>query len=133
MKALVVATKLKNTATVLVERRVVHPLYKKSFIRTKKYQVNDTIGVKDGDVVEILKIKPISKKKHWGIVKVLGKNLIEITEGHLKEQAKKTVAEVIPEKKARVVPAISPQAIEVDTGKKQRKTRKRKESLIAES
>ncbi len=95
----VVSTKLKNTATVLVERLAMHPLYKKTFIRTKKYLVGDFVGVKEGDVVEFINCKPISKRKAWKIVKVVGKSLQEITEEKLKKAAEEVIAEVMPEEK----------------------------------
>lgn len=92
----VVSTKLKNTATILVERVAKHPLYKKTFIRSKKYLVDDPIGVKEGDVVDIVKTRPISKMKHWRIVKVVGKSLEEITKEKLKAAAEQIVSEVMP-------------------------------------
>lgn len=95
----VTSTKLKQTATVLVERIAVHSLYKKTFIRTKKYLVDDSIGVKDGDIVEVVKCKPVSKNKHWKIIKVLGKNLAEIVEAEQKMAAEEVIAEVMPEGK----------------------------------
>lgn len=95
----VVSTKNKNTATVLVERQAAHPLYKKTFIRSKKYLVDDQINVKDGDIVQIEKCRPVSKMKHFKIVKVLGKNLVEITEAQLKEKAEEAIAQVMPEEK----------------------------------
>ncbi len=94
----VVSTKLKNTATVLVTRVAMHPLYKKTFIRSKRYLVDDRIGVKDGDIVEIVKCKPVSKNKHWQILKIMGKNLVEIAEAELKKKAEAAIAEVMPEK-----------------------------------
>ena len=67
----VVGTKMTKTATVLVERRKVHPLYQKSVKRTKKYQVHDELGVKVGDEVLFVETRPISKTKKWKIVKVI--------------------------------------------------------------
>lgn len=96
----VVSTKMNNTVTVLVERVARHPLYKKTFIRSKKYLVDDLSGVKMGDVVEIVKIRPISKNKHWKVVKVVGQNLAEVVEAEQKEAAKEIIAEVMPEGKA---------------------------------
>lgn len=95
----VVSTKMEKTATVLVERVAKHPLYKKTFIRTKKYLVDSNIPVKEGDMVEILKIRPISKNKHWQIIKVVGKDLEAITEEKLKMEAEEAIAEVMPEEK----------------------------------
>lgn len=98
----VTSTKLTNTATVLVERVAYHPLYKKTFIRTKKYLVDDLIGVKEGDLVEIVKCKPVSKNKHFRIKKIVGKDLAEIVEAEQKKAAEKIVAEVMPEEKEEV-------------------------------
>lgn len=98
----VVSTKMNNTVAVLVERMAKHPLYKKTFLRSKKYLVDVREGVKEGDVVEIIKVRPVSKNKHWKVVKVVGKNLAEITESALKEAAEKTIAEVMPEEKGEV-------------------------------
>lgn len=98
----VVSAKMKNTVTVLVERTAMHPLYKKTFIRTKKYLVMAQAGVKEGDVVEIVKVKPISKNKHWQVAKVVGKDLEALTADVLKAEAEKLVAEVLPEEKEEV-------------------------------
>ncbi len=99
MKGRVVSTKLQKTVTVLVERTAMDPLYKKHYLRTKRYLVDDQLGVKEGDVVEIINIKPVSKNKHWKIVRVIGKSLAEITEEKLKKSAEKTIAEIMPEEK----------------------------------
>lgn len=99
MTGRVVSVKNKNTATVLVERVAINPLYKKTFIRTKKYLVGDSIGVKLGDMVEIINCRPISGKKNWKITKVLGKSLAEITAEKLKASAEAAISEVMPEEK----------------------------------
>ncbi|KKR61932.1 MAG: 30S ribosomal protein S17, partial [Candidatus Woesebacteria bacterium GW2011_GWA1_40_43] len=61
-----------KTATVAVERMKIHPIYKKRFVRSTKYQVHDEIGVKVGDVVKFADSKPYSKSKKWKIVQVVG-------------------------------------------------------------
>lgn len=99
MKGRVVSIKSNKTATVLVERIARHPLYKKTFIRSKKYLVDDEIGVKLGDIVDILNCKPVSKNKSWKITKVLDKSLAEIAEEALKKGAEEVIAEVMPEEK----------------------------------
>lgn len=99
MTGRVVSIKLNKTATVLVERIAVHPLYKKTFIRSKKYLVDDEIGVKLGDIVDILNCKPVSKNKSWKITKVLDKSLAEIAEEALKKGAEEVIAEVMPAEK----------------------------------
>ena len=63
----VIATKTAKTATVAVERVIIHPLYKKRFRRDTKYQVHDEIGVKSGDMVNFVASKPYSKTKKWKI------------------------------------------------------------------
>jgi small subunit ribosomal protein S17 len=99
MTGRVVSVKTIKTATVLEERVVKHPLYKKTYKQSKKYLVHDEVGVKLGDIVEFVPSKSISKNKHWRIVKVLGKNFAEIAEGKLKQEAEKTIAAVMPEEK----------------------------------
>lgn len=98
MTGLVVAKHMPKTVTVLVGSKKRHPLYKKSFVRTKKYLAHDEQGVVLGDVVEIVKVKPISKRKHWQVIKVLAKDLGKIATEALKVEAEKVIAEVMPEK-----------------------------------
>lgn len=98
MKGLVIAAKLPKTVVVSVERRKIHPLYGKSFTRSKKYLVHDEIGVHEGDVVEIRPSRPISKNKHFIVAKVVGKNLEILIETELKERAAEEIAEVLPDK-----------------------------------
>lgn len=92
----IVSTKLNYTVTVLVERVAMHPLYKKTYVQSKKYLVDDAIGVKMGDIVDFINCKPISKNKKWKITKVLGRNFAEIAEEHMKEKAQEAIAEVMP-------------------------------------
>src|SRR3989344_6645572 len=96
MKGRVVAKKMEKSVTVLVERQRLHPLYKKAFKRSKKFLVDDPIGVNEGDIVEIVKVAPVSKRKQFRVVKVLGKQLTEITEEKLKKEAKEVIEEVLP-------------------------------------
>ena len=65
----VTATKMAKTATVAVERVVIHPMYKKRFRRDTKFQVHDELGVKIGDLVRFTASKPYSKTKKWKIFK----------------------------------------------------------------
>ncbi|WP_149536170.1 30S ribosomal protein S17 [Siccirubricoccus phaeus] len=65
----VVSDKMDKTVTVLVERRVMHPLYKKFIKRSKKYAAHDEANLcKEGDVVQIEECPPISKRKAWTVV-----------------------------------------------------------------
>ncbi len=65
----VTAKKMQKTATVEVERMVVHPLYGKRYKRAQIYQVHDEVGVNVGDTVKFVTCKPISKLKKWRITK----------------------------------------------------------------
>lgn len=71
-KGEVISTKMDKTATVLVERAVKHPVYKKRYTRVKKYHVHDPYGVSVGQVVEFVPSKPYSKLKKWIIVSIDG-------------------------------------------------------------
>ncbi len=73
LEGIVVSTKMAKTATVLVERIKVHPLYKKRMRVRKKYHVHDEIGVRLGDKVKIKEDRPISKTKKWKIIEVIKK------------------------------------------------------------
>jgi small subunit ribosomal protein S17 len=58
-----------KTVVVRVERRVMHPVYKKFIRRSKKYAAHDeTNSCKVGDVVRIEECRPISKNKSWTVV-----------------------------------------------------------------
>ncbi len=62
----VVSDKRAKTVTVLVERRVKHPIYDKIMIKSSKYHAHDEQGeYKLGDVVEITESRPLSKTKNW--------------------------------------------------------------------
>ena len=70
----VVSDKMQKTVTVLVERRVKHPLYGKVVTRTKKYHAHDERGeYHEGDLVEIEECSPISKTKAWRVINLLEK------------------------------------------------------------
>ena len=68
----VVSDKMDKTATVLVERRVQHPIYGKFIRRSTKVHVHDENNdCQNGDVVLVEQCRPISKSKSWRLVKVL--------------------------------------------------------------
>ncbi len=69
LQGTVVSDKGDKTITVLVERRVMHPIYKKYIKRSKKYAAHDEKNAcKLGDSVEIIECAPISKRKRWTLV-----------------------------------------------------------------
>ena len=68
----VVSDKRDKTVTVRVERRVMHPVYKKFITRSKKYSAHDeTNRCKVGDRVRIQETRPLSKLKRWRLVEVV--------------------------------------------------------------
>ena len=68
----VVSDKMQETATVLVERRVKHPMYGKIITRSKKYHAhNANNDAKTGDLVQIVECRPMSRTKTWQIAKLL--------------------------------------------------------------
>lgn len=70
----VVSDKMDKTVTVLVERRVKHPLIGKVVTRSKKYHAHDDKGeFKQGDVVLIEECRPLSKTKSWRVVELVEK------------------------------------------------------------
>ena len=69
LQGTVVSDKADKTITVLVERKVMHPLYKKIVRSTKKYAAHDEANkFKKGDIVRIQESKPISKNKSWVVL-----------------------------------------------------------------
>ena len=70
----VVSDKRAKTVTVLIERRVKHPIYDKIVIRSNKYHAHDENGeYKLGDTVEITESRPLSKTKNWVATRLVQK------------------------------------------------------------
>ena len=70
----VVSDKMDKTVTVLVERRVTHPMYAKIMTRSKKYHAHDEKNeCGEGDLVLIEECRPLSRTKSWRIAKLLEK------------------------------------------------------------
>jgi small subunit ribosomal protein S17 len=68
----VVSNKMQKTVTVLVERRVKHPLYGKYIVKSNKYHAHDeTDALNEGDVVEIAASRPLSRTKSWTVTRVV--------------------------------------------------------------
>ena len=67
----VISDRMDKTVTVLVERRVKHPVYGKILTRSSKIKAHDdSNSVKEGDRVVIVECRPISKDKSWTVIKV---------------------------------------------------------------
>jgi small subunit ribosomal protein S17 len=65
----IVSTKMKDTAVVLIERYTKHPKYGKFLKRQKKFKAHDAGNKhKEGEIVEIMETKPISKDKRFVIL-----------------------------------------------------------------
>ena len=68
----VISDKMDRTVTVLVERKVKHPLYGKYIRRSTKLHVHDENNdCKEGDKVRIMETRPLSKSKRWRLVEIL--------------------------------------------------------------
>ena len=66
MRGTVVGDKADKTVVVRVDRRVMHPLYKKVVRRSKRYAAHDDGNKYSvGDIVQIRECAPISKRKRW--------------------------------------------------------------------
>ncbi|MDH4181330.1 MAG: 30S ribosomal protein S17 [Betaproteobacteria bacterium] len=70
----VVSDKMDKTVTVLVERRVKHPLYGKVVTKSAKYHAHDENNeCKEGDLVEIVATRKLAKTKAWRVSQIVKK------------------------------------------------------------
>jgi len=68
----VVSNKMDKTVTVLVERRVKHPVYGKYVVRSTKLHAHDASNkIGEGDLVEISETRPQSRTKFWTVTRVV--------------------------------------------------------------
>lgn len=84
----VVGKKMKKTVTVLIERQLRHPLYKKIIKRRKTFLAHDEYEkCKVGDVVRIIETRPISRRKRWRVLEIIGLSAADIESeiGEIKE------------------------------------------------
>ena len=66
------SSKMDKTVTVVVERRIKHPIYGKYVKKTKKFTAHDEENTcREGDTVKIMETRPLSKNKRWRLVEVL--------------------------------------------------------------
>ena len=71
----VVSDRMQKTVTVLVERKVKHPVIGKIITRSQKYHAHDEAGeFHEGDLVEIAETRPISKTKAWRVTRLIEKS-----------------------------------------------------------
>jgi len=70
----VVSDKMQKTVTVVVERRVKHPLYGKVITRSSRYHAHDEArSCKEGDLVLIEECRPIARTKSWRVIELVEK------------------------------------------------------------
>jgi hypothetical protein len=67
----VTSNKMQKTVTVLVERKVRHPVYGKYVVQSKKYHAHTEDSFNEGDIVEIQEGKPVSRTKSWYVTRLL--------------------------------------------------------------
>ena len=70
----VVSDRMEKTIVVRIERRKLHPLYKKYITRTKKIKAHDEENsCQIGDLVKVIESRPLSKDKRWRVLEILEK------------------------------------------------------------
>ena len=85
----VVGKTMKKTVTVQVGRQVRHPLYKKIIKKQRTFLAHDEYEkCKLGDVVRIVETRPISKRKRWRVVDIVGLAAASESENELGEVKK---------------------------------------------
>ncbi|MBE2280113.1 MAG: 30S ribosomal protein S17 [Ignavibacteriaceae bacterium] len=71
---IVKSNKMEKTITVVIEKKVAHPIYKKYFKKTKKLMAHDPNNeCSIGDTVKIMETRPLSKNKRWRLVEIITK------------------------------------------------------------
>ena len=74
MNGIVASDKLDKTRSIVVEYKILHPLYKKYVMKTKKFKAHDEKNESHvGDFVRIESTKPISKDKKWILKEIITK------------------------------------------------------------
>lgn len=79
------SNKMMKTVVVEISRTFRHPLYRKVVHTTKRVKAEDTLGCQEGDKVEIVESRPLSREKHWVVQSILGKT--DVVAGEAIEQA----------------------------------------------
>jgi len=70
----VTSNKMDKTITVLVERKLRHPIYGKFVKKSKKFTAHDEKNeCNEGDKVKIVETRPLSKKKRWRLIEIIEK------------------------------------------------------------
>lgn len=70
----VTSNKMDKSITVMVERRLQHPIYGKFLRKTSKFVAHDEKNeCNEGDTVKIVETRPLSKRKRWRLVEIVEK------------------------------------------------------------
>lgn len=64
---------MQKTVVVRLEQTGQHPLYGKTVRSSNRVKAHDEIGCDIGDIVEIMETRPISREKHWRVIKIVEK------------------------------------------------------------
>jgi small subunit ribosomal protein S17 len=67
----VVSNKMQKTVTVLVERKVKHAVYGKYMVRSTRYHAHTEQPFNEGDTVEIVESRPMSRTKSWVVTRLV--------------------------------------------------------------
>ena len=74
-EGIVVSDKSDKTIVVRVQRQFIHPLYKKTVRRHKKFMAHDELNdAHEGDVVQIVESRPMSARKRWALHKIVDRS-----------------------------------------------------------
>ena len=71
LTGVVVSNKMQKTVTVVVERKVKHPIYGKYILRSTRYHAHTELAISEGSTVEIQEGRPVSKTKAWYVSRVV--------------------------------------------------------------
>jgi small subunit ribosomal protein S17 len=69
----VASDKMQKTVVVRVDRKVLHPKYRRYVRRTSKFMAHDDLGATVGDRVRIVETRPLSAKKRWRVIEIVQK------------------------------------------------------------
>ena len=68
----VMSNKMDKSIVVAVERKLKHPLYGKFVKKTRKFVAHDEENTcNEGDIVQVMETRPVSKSKRWRLVKIV--------------------------------------------------------------
>ena len=67
----VASNKMQKTVTVVVERKVKHPVYGKYMVRSTRYHAHAEQAFNEGDTVEIRESRPLSRTKTWVVTRLV--------------------------------------------------------------